>query len=473
MRLDEYGQMDAVALAELVRAGEVSPAELAETAHAAAEVINPAVNALAGITDPISDAAADGPLRGVPVLVKDLFHGVVGVPCGNGSRLAPGYAPTAPTLLTQRTLRAGMSIVGRSTTSEFGIMGTTETLAHGATVSPWSPAHMAGGSSGGAAAAVGSGIVPIALASDGGGSIRIPAASCGVVGLKPSRGRVPWGLRGHEPLAGWAVQFAVTRTVRDSAVALDALCGPYPLDSEGLARPDVPFAQAMRTPPAPLRVAYWTTPWSGQEANPVLTAATAATAGLLEGLGHHVVEATPAIDWERYLEAMTTVWAATNAGTVDGVAAATGSEVTLDNVEGATLEMVELGRSLSAGQLLRALDTQAYFTLVCAEFFQQYDVLLTPTLADVVAPIGLYDQHALTPAQTTFDTWSRWECFLPLFNTTGQPAISLPLHQTEDGLPIGMQFVAGSGREDVLLALAAVLEQEAPWSGRRPPAYVY
>ncbi|TEX52491.1 MAG: hypothetical protein B7C55_00115 [Actinomycetales bacterium mxb001] len=473
MRPDEYAAHDAVSLAELVRVGDVTPAELQSCAIAAHEQMREAVNAVVDVQPRNADRlASSGPLAGVPTLIKDLFHGEVGTVCGNGSRLSEGWQITSTTQIYERTLAAGMNPIGRSTTSEFGIMGTTETLAQGITRSPWSADHMAGGSSGGAGAAVGSGIVPIALASDGGGSIRIPASSCGVVGLKPSRGRVPFGLRHKEPLIGWAVQFAVTRTVRDTAVALDALCGPMLGDVEGMARPEIPFADAMRTPTGPLRIAWWSYPWSGHDPDPVIVEATQATARLLEDMGHHVEAATPRFDWETYLQAMTDVWASTNAFTIDDFARAVGREVNADTVEGATLRMVEEGRRVSAKDLLSAIDVETSLTMVMNDFFSRYDVLLTPTLAATLAPVGEYDPHALTPAKETFATWSKWETFLPVFNTTGQPAISLPLHMTPDGLPIGMQLVGGLGQEALLLSLAASLEEALPWRDRRPPAYV-
>jgi amidase len=473
VRLDEYASHDAVGLSELVKRGEVTPAELRGCALAAHEQVHPLINAVVESYDiDPGESPVDGPLAGVPTMVKDLFHGQAGRVCGNGSRLSAEWVVPHRTQIYSRAVAAGMTSVGRTTTSEFGIMGTTETLAQGITSSPWSQGHMAGGSSGGAGAVVGAGVVPVALASDGGGSIRIPAAACGVVGLKPSRGRVPWGLHLKEPLLGWAVQFAVTRSVRDAAVLLDVLGGPALGDAEGVPRPAVPFADAMRTPTGPLRIAWWSHPWSGHEPDPVVTEATAATAALLEDMGHHVEAATPTFAWESYLQAMTDVWASTNAHTIDGFAGALGREVDETTVEGATLAMLEYGRGVTAQQLLSAIDVETNLTYLMTEFFSRFDVLLTPTLGAQLPPVAEYDQLARTQPRDTFATWSRWESFLPVFNTTGQPAISLPLHMSPDGLPIGMQLVAGAGQEALLLSLSAALEEALPWSGRRPPAYV-
>ena len=474
MRLEEYGNYDAIGLSELVAAGEVTPTELQECALAAHEQMHPLINAV--VEARLPDAAqgpAAGPLAGVPTMVKDLFHGQAGLDCGNGSRLSEGWQVAHATRIFARAEAAGLTSIGRTTTSEFGIMGTTETIAQGITRSPWSTAHMAGGSSGGAGAVVGAGVVPVALASDGGGSIRIPASACGVVGLKPSRGRVPWGLHLKEPLMGWAVQFATTRTVRDAAVLLDVLGGPAPRDAEGVPRPDVPFAEAYQRPPQGLRIAWWSHPWSGHDPDPVVTEATAATAAVLELLGHHVEAATPTFSWEQYLHAMTDVWASTNAHTIDGFAAFLGREVNEATVEGSTLAMVEYGRAVTAQQLLTAMDVETELTYLMAEFFSRYDILLTPTLGAQLPPVGDYDPAAATSPLETFATWSRWESFLPVFNTTGQPAISLPLHQSPDGLPIGMQLVAAAGQEALLLSLSASLEEALPWAHRRPPAYVH
>jgi amidase len=291
------------------------------------------------------------------------------------------------------------------------------------------------------------------------------------VGLKPSRGRVPWGLHLKEPLLGWAVQFAMTRSVRDAALLLDVLGGPTPGDHEGVSRPDTPFAQAPFTPVRPLRIAWWSHPWSGHDPDPVVTEATAATAALLESLGHEVEADSPTFSWDSYLQAMTDVWASTNAHTIDGLAAALGREVNDQTVEGSTLAMVEYGRQVTALQLLNAIDVETSLTYLMTEFFSRYDVLLTPTLGAVLPPVGHYDPRAWIEPKDTFATWSRWESFLPVFNSTGQPAISLPLHETADGLPIGMQLVAGPGEEALLLSLAAQLEQALPWADRRPPVY--
>jgi amidase len=472
MRLEEYTRLDATGLAALVRTGEVSPEDLQDLALQAHEQVGDQINAVAGLhpQDPAS-MSSSGPLAGVPTMVKDLFHGQVGLPCGNGSRLSEGWTVAHPTQIYRRSAAAGMTSLGRTTTSEFGILGTTETLACGPTRSPWNTDRIAGGSSGGAAAVVGAGVVPVALASDGGGSIRIPAAACGVVGLKPGRGRVPWGLHLKEPLLGWAVQFAVTRSVRDAALLLDVLGGPSPGDYEGLPRPDRPFVQTTSVPPRRLRIAWWSHPWSGHDPDPDVTDATAATAATLESLGHEVQPDTPAFSWDAYLQAMTDVWAVTNAHTIDAMAAFLGRTVDESTVEGTTLAMVEHGRRVTGTQLLNAIDVETGLTYLMSEFFSRYDLLLTPTLGAPIPRIGHYDPSGRMEPREMFASWSRWESFLPVFNTTGQPAISLPLQESPDGLPIGMQLVAGQGQEGLLLQVAAQLEQALPWALRTPPVH--
>ena len=360
MDLEEYARLDATDLAQLVRNKDVSPRELAACAIAAYEkvdgTVNSVVEAFDDRADALDDTIPDGPFGGVPTMLKDLFHGEAGTVCGNGSRLSDGWVAPVDSEFTLRIKRSGLINLGRTATSEFGIMGTTETLAAGRTCSPWSSSHMAGGSSGGAAAAVGAGIIPVASASDGGGSIRIPASACGVVGLKPSRGRVTWGPHIAEALGGWAVHFMVSRSVRDTAALLDALHGPMYGDPFAVPEPTRPFLDEMGAPVEKLRVAYWSKPWSGHDADPEIATATEATAKTLAALGHEVEEATPEIDWEPFLQAMTDVWASDNAHTVDAFARLVGRTVDTDTLEGSTLAAVEYGRTVTGPQFLDAMD---------------------------------------------------------------------------------------------------------------------
>jgi amidase len=475
VRLDEYAAHDALGLAELVRDGQVTPSQLAELAVQAVERVDGDVNAVVGLYPGAVESAADpprGPFRGVPTLLKDLFHGDAGRPTEAGSRLAAGWIAQVPSHLAARVRASGLVPVGRATTSEFGVMGTTETLAAGATCSPWSRDHMAGGSSGGSGAAVGAGIVPVATGSDGGGSIRIPASACGVVGLKPTRGRVAWGLGAGDPLLGWAVHFLLCRSVRDVAAGLQALAGPVPGDGALLPHPARPWLQELELDPGSLRIAVSCDPWSGAEADPEVRTACRQTATLLGDLGHHISEARPQFSWEQFLDAMTVVWSATTAQTVDGFARAAGRTPSAETLELPTLRMVEHGRSLSAAQVIEALDAAGYIGRQVGGFFVEHDLLLTPTLGALPAPLGVYRPLAELEPRDLFQSWSQLESFLPVFNATGHPAISLPLHLSSGGLPIGMQLVGRFGEEATLLRVAAQLEQAAPWAGRVPPLHV-
>jgi len=475
VRLDEYANHDAIGLAELVRDGEVTPVELAELVASAVAEVDGDLNAVVGLySDAVAcaEAAHSGPFHGVPTLLKDLFHGDPGRPTEAGSRLAQGWVSQTSSELVRRLKESGFVPLGRTTTSEFGVMGTTETLAEGRTCTPWSREHMAGGSSGGAGAVVGAGIVPVATGSDGGGSIRIPAAACGVVGLKPTRGRVTWGPIAHEPLLGWAVHFVLSRSVRDTAACLDVLSGPYPGDPWIAPEPSRPFLDEVGQPTGRLRVAYCWEPWSGHATIDEMRLACEATAQLLEELGHEVVAARPHFSWEAFLDAMTVVWSTAVAQDVDGFASAVGRTPGPDTLEPPTLRMVELGRSTSAGQLLSALDAAGHVARQIGSFFEDYDVLLTPTLGAPPARLGTYEPEVELETRELFDSWSQLESFLPVFNATGQPAISLPLHQGGTGLPIGMQLVGRFGEEATLIRLSAQLEQALPWAGRTPPLHV-
>lgn len=476
MNLAEYAACDGLELADLVRNGDVTPEELAALAAEGSAKVN---DELGAVIELFEDRVAggsldpeDGPFRGVPLLLKDLYHGEAGRLCENGSRLSAGWVVPNDTGMIQRFRSAGLVSVGRATTSELGIMGTTETLMCGPTRTPWSPDHIAGGSSGGAGASVGAGIVPIAIASDGGGSIRIPAACCGVVGLKPSRGRVSFGPDAGEPLSGWAVRFAVTRSVRDSAALLDALHGPEHGDPVLLPAPERSYLDECFREPGRLRIAFCTEPWTGAPEHPEHAAATEATAQLLADLGHDVERASPVVDWTAFLQCMVDMWSANTAHGIDVFAAALGREPSRDNLEPATYAMWKYGGALSASRLLAALDHTNVVNRRLGAFFAEWDVLLTPTLGHPQERLGVYPAMGEASPEQIFGGWGHIEGFLPAFNCSGQPAISLPLQQAETGLPIGMQLVGRLGDEATLFRVAAQLEEARPWRGRIPPLHV-
>jgi amidase len=477
MDLAEYAACDGLELAELVRRGDVTPEELAALAAEGTSRVNGRLGAVIElfvdrVEHPLGDARPTGPFVGVPLLLKDLYHGEAGRVCENGSRLSEGWVVPSDTGLIQRIRRSGLASLGRATTSEWGIMGTTETAFAGPTCSPWSQDHIAGGSSGGAGASVGAGIVPIAIASDGGGSIRIPAACCGVVGLKPSRGRISFGPDAGEPLSGWAVRFAVSRTVRDSAALLDALHGPEPGDPTLLPPPERPYLDECGRDPGRLRIAFCTAPWNGAAEHPEHAAATEATARLLTDLGHDVEQAAPAVEWEPFLDCMVDMWSANTAHGIDLFGAALGREPSRENLEPVTYAMWRYGAGLSGSEVLAALDHVNGVNRRLGAFFADWDVLLTPTLGHPQQQLGAYAAMGEASPREVFGGWAHIEGFLPFFNCSGQPAISLPLHQATTGLPIGMQLVGRLGDEATLIRVAAQLESAQPWRDRVPPIHV-
>ena len=469
----EYARYDAIGLADLVARKEVAPDELLECAIGAAEDLNPELNALAEIYGDRRDfQASAGRLAGVPTLLKDIGHIEPGRQIEYGSRLARGNRAVLSTRFLESILSSGMVPVGRTTSSELAIAGVTETAAFGPTCSPWDSARGSGGSSGGAGSAVGAGIVPIAQGSDGGGSIRIPASCCGVVGLKPTRGRIspaPYG----DALAGFAASFVLTRTVRDTALALDLYAGSVPGDPTPLTHSGPGFLDQMEDAPTNLRIAVALESFSGHDLDPQVVRAARQAADLLAEMGHQVEIRQPRIAWEPFLRAMSLMWAADAGRLADLLSARTGRPVDDTTLERQTLAIWREGKRLSADDLLQADETFNDVNRAMAAFFGGCDVLVTPTLGQLPPPIGRYRPDDELDAVSFFGSWADVESFLPLFNCTGQPAISLPLAMTEDGkLPIGIQLVGSYGDEALVLRLARALEVAAPWNGRTPPIHI-
>lgn len=477
MRLDEYASYDALGLAELVRKREISAPELCRVALAALDAVNPELNAvIARLPDWEERLAAQptgGRFYGVPFLIKDLVLHLRGAACDMGSRLVKGaFVSPHDTDLARRFLATGVVPLGRTNTPEMGFNASTEPVLYGPTRNPWNPAHSAGGSSGGSAAAVAAGIVPMAHANDGGGSIRIPAANCGLVGLKPTRGRTPVGPEFGEPLHGMGIEHVVTRTVRDAAAMLDDVEGPGVGDRFVIPRPERPYREEVKRPPRKLRVAYT---WAGMmnaRVDPACIRAVEDTARLLASQGHDVAEDAPAYDEAAFHTANFAYWCGFLAFGVTGFVQATGVEPTEQNLEAATWACYRHGLTL------RMLDGELADFLtntVCravGEFFSRYDVLLSPVLAGPPLPLGVLDQNAPRGAREWYDFVFGYAPFTALYNMTGQPAISLPLHQTADGLPIGVQLVGRFGDEATLLRVAGRLEEAVPWAARIPPVHV-
>lgn len=471
MHLADYSRLDATALADAIRRKETTAAEAQRCAREAAAALNPQLNAIIELFDAPLAHEAQGPFGGVPFLIKDLVLQAEGVRCQAGSRLfGPGLPAPADSALMARFRRAGFATLGRTHTPEFGFNATTESAFGGATRNPWNPAHSTGGSSGGSAAAVAAGIVPVAHANDGGGSIRIPAAACGLVGLKPSRGRVSAGPGYGLPLMGLGIEGVVCRTVRDAAGALDAMHGPELGDPFLMAPPAQPYAQAIGTPPRRLRIAVTTQFPGTQPAARACVEAVEATAAVLADLGHVVEWDTPAYAHEAFLAATRTFWSSFLAAGVAGVAQAL--QITVDQalaqVQACTRATAEHGLRLSALDLELALMQMNAVSREVAPFFARHDILLSPTMRTPPVALGVLDQDdAARDAQGFFDHLFDYAACTPLANLTGQPAISLPLAMAGD-LPIGVQCMAPMGDEATLLQLAAQLEQAMPWSARRP-----
>jgi amidase len=471
---EDIAWLDATGQAELVRRNEVSPAELVDEAIARIEKLNPQLNAVIHelFDRARAEAAGDlpeGPFRGVPFLLKDLGAELAGTPFNEGMDFSGDYTSTVTQELTRRYVQAGFVICGKTNTPELGILPTAEPRRFGASRNPWNTERSTGGSSGGSAAAVASGMVPAAHANDGGGSIRIPASCCGLVGLKPTRGRNSLAPNYGDLLGGLVCEHVVTRSVRDSAAILDATAGPVPGDPYWAPpRHGTSFAGAAEIPPPRLRIAVMTASPTGTDVHPDCVAAAREAATLCESLGHQVEEAALAVDGDAFIGHFINQWAAGNAWAVADWEARLGRSATEEDLEPLSWALVELGRSLGAAQYLRSVQGLQRISRQIADYFEGIDVLLTPTLGEPPAPLGTFDSPPAEPLAGLFRA-AAYVPFTPPFNVTGQPGISLPLHWSHAGLPIGVQFAGGFGDEETLLALAGQLEQAAPWAGRRPP----
>jgi amidase len=459
---DPFWRLDATAQAALVRAGEVSPLELVDAAIARIQAVDSRLNSVVTRRFEQARAAArgrlpDGPFRGVPYLIKDLYD-LAGVRTSHGSRLYADFVPERSDPYVQRSLDAGLIPLGKSSSPEFGLLGTTESLLLGPCRNPWNPDFSPGGSSGGAAAAVAAGLVPFAHATDGGGSIRIPASCCGLFGLKPSRGRLgPSEVGGDVDIS---VHHCVSRSVRDSA-ALFAATEYTGADAKLPAVGLVSGPSSRR-----LRIAFATRTYTGAVPHPDVEAAAQRAAALCAGLGHHVDEAAPVIDGERFIDAFMTVWSSWPVAAV-AEARRRGLEPA-DVLEPWTLSLADFHAARPANAMADSLAFFERMAHVYEAFFSRYDVVLTPTLAAPPVRVG-----AQAPT-VEFDTlWERvldWVAYTPIHNATGNTAMSVPLGWSADNLPIGVQFVALQGRERMLFELAYELEAAAPWADQWPPA---
>jgi amidase len=462
--------MDAIGTAELVRNGELAARDVVEEAIRRIEKHNPELNAV--VATRFDEALAeldrglpDGPLRGVPTLVKDLEADVAGLPRTGGSRLFAEARATRDSEVVARYRRAGMVVLGTTNSPELGKNASTEPVLHGPTRNPWNPAHSTGGSSGGSAAAVAAGMVPVAHGSDGGGSIRIPASMCGLFGLKPSRGRVPtWPYSGAlaSPVTA---HHALTTTVRDSALLLDVVAGPVPGDALGAPTPDRSFLEQVGRPPGRLRIGWVTAVPGDVPVHPDCSAAVARAAALSRDLGHEVTEVTLAYDPSSVMAASGTIMAASLVATVDRRLAELGRDLRDDDLEPFTRMLLEHGRTISGVQVVEALRAAQEAGWRLGRQFADHDVLLLPTVAQPVPLLGTLDT---TRPETIYEHGTTYSLCTSVFNVTGLPAMSVPFGTDHAGLPVGAQFAADLGAEGLLLRLAGQLEEAAPWPLRAP-----
>ena len=472
MNQDDYQAQDATGLAALIAGKQVSAGEVLDAAVARMEQVNPTLNAvILDLTDQaraqLASGTPAGPLGGVPWLIKDIGALVAGTPTTSGSRLLKDAIAPADSAIVTAYRKAGLVIFGKTNTPEFGLEPVTEPEFFGPTLNPWDLTRTPGGSSGGAGAAVAGGFVPAAHASDGGGSIRTPAACCGLFGMKPSRGRVSSAPAG-EGWGGASVQHAVTRSVRDSALLLDLICEPQPGDPYFLAPPATPFAEEVKRDPGKLRIGVIPGALDGGSIDAECAAAVADVAKLCESLGHSVEEVSLGLDFDAIRDAAGGVIAASIAATLDMITAQRGRPLEADEVDIVTKAMAARGARVTGAQYAVGMTVLHAAGRAVAKVHERFDVLLSSTLGSPPIAKGSLRGDPLDLA----GYGPRLFAFMPntqLFNVTGQPAMTLPLAWSKSGLPIGIQFVAPMGDEATLFRLAGQLETARPWADRRAP----
>lgn len=474
MKIEEYVALDATALGDMVRNGETSAAELAGLAREAHDKVNPVINAMPEFyADAESVEGSDsGHFAGVPFLRKEIGATEKGRLQELGSRLCQGNVATEDSYYTRRVREAGLRIVGRSNIPEFATAGFTETALYGITGNPWNLERSAGGSSGGAAAAVSAGIVPMAHASDGGGSIRIPASWCGLVGMNPSRGRISAGPSHQDALYGLAREFVVCKTVRDMAHALDALAGPEPGDPFIIQQPDRPYAAELDAPMQKCRIGVATTSWGEGDVDSDVQAALAKTMETLKSMGHELVEIEAPVDIELIKRAVMGGFTMAMLD-LDGVAEAMGREIGPDTMEPVSLKLYEMAKQGDAAWAAGIMEDMRELRHRFAMATNDYDLLLTPTMPQTALPHGTFSTNRNDMTAEEFqegDTSVFY--YMGVFNATGQPSVTLPLWQSPDNMPIGMQIAAKFADESSLVRIARDLEQAHPWIDRKAPHHV-
>lgn len=478
MNLKEYASYDGLGLAALVTKKEVTPKELALSALAAIEAVDDRVKAVVETYDDrtleLDEATLDeGPFKGVPFLIKDVGGQEKGRKIEYGSRLCEGMVAEFDTNYYKLAKASGLNVIGRSNTPEYSIAGSAENLLYGNTSTPWRHGFSAGGSTGGGAAAVAAGMVPLAHGSDIGGSIRIPASWCGGVGLKPSRGLISAGPVLDEGGFGLAMNFVQSKTMRDTAAMLDCLSIPQDGDPFIVQRPGQPFSNFLPTPPKKLRIAYSVEPLMDGPVDPEVVAATRSVALLLEEMGHTVEEAHLPFDHEQAIRAMAHFWFFGFHKRLDVFANKTGRKIGPDTLEPVVLEIYKMAREMNPYKFLDALNWMNAARREIGGFFANYDVLVSPTTVVPSQPHGPYglNHPGLDPIEYMLHGEKPIQYCFP-FNVTGGPALSLPLFMHSSGLPIGTQLAAGPSNDHLLIGLGAALEEALPWIDRIPPLHV-
>ncbi|MFO7884492.1 MAG: amidase [Desulfobacteraceae bacterium] len=471
--MNDYESYDAVELADFVRTGQIHPSEILEAAVDRIERLNPHINAVVRkmydqAEKSIEKGLPKGTLQGVPFLLKDLGENYKGIPTSQGSRQFADYMPDHHTELVKRYKSAGLVILGKTNTPEFGLTITTEPKLFGPCRNPWNLEYTPGGSSGGAAAAVAAGMVPAAHGSDGGGSIRIPASCCGLFGLKPTRGRIPCGPVLGENWNGMSTSHVITRSVRDNAAFLDIASGPAPGDPYWAPPASGRYMDEIDKSPGRLTIAFTSTPPSGKQVSRECADAVTKAALLCESLGHHIEEARPEINAQKFDRSIITLVNVNVHCSIKALARHCTPPLYRKNFETTTWIIAEAGKKTSAAQYLESLQYMHLTGRKTAKFFNHYDILMSPVLLSPPVKLGVLDTDTADTGDYMTE-FSRFFGFTNLFNATGQPSMSVPLYWTEEHLPVGIQFTAAFGKEDVLLRLASQLEQARPWSKKRPP----
>ncbi|MBV9331142.1 MAG: amidase [Alphaproteobacteria bacterium] len=468
MNFEEYSAHDGIALARLVTEKKVKASELVDLAIARAKQVNPKLNAIVfedyeRARATASGKASSGIFGGVPFLLKDILAYAEGMPTRQACAFFPETKSDHDSLITARFKSAGLIPLGKTNVPELGLVPTTESRLYGPARNPWDVSRSTGGSSGGSAAAVAAGVVPLAHANDGGGSIRIPASCCGLVGLKPSRGRISFAPDFAEVVDGLATDLVVSRSVRDSAAALDAVAGS--VSGDPYASPPAPasYLEAIEREPGKLRIAFATDKLDKTALHPDCIAAVERCASLCERLGHTVEQASPNLDQSQLIPAFMALWGGNLAAGIDALALVTGARVTEDKFEGLTWGLYQAGKSVSASDYLIAKMAMNSASREAARFHQTYDVWISATLGLPPVPLGTFDMEERDPVKA-FAPLIDYVPFTAMQNVTGQPAINIPLHWNAQGLPIGVQLVSRFGDEETLLRLAAQLEKASPWA---------